>query len=60
MKTFCVEKFLPTMRNATLHIQLEEPELSRVKGLIYGSTVKMLYGVLWQVGIFTLSVGRAF
>lgn len=49
MIEFCVETYLPAIRSALSHVQLEPEEKLRFQGLVKGTGMKLLYAFVWQV-----------
>ena len=49
VKIFCLQQFLPTMRNATEHIELPSDEFFKLEGNLLSTGLKLIYAFLWQV-----------
>ena len=49
MIEFCVETYLPAIRTAVSHVQLEGAQRERMQGLVKGTGMKLLYAFVWQV-----------
>jgi len=48
VKIFCLQQFLPTMRNATEHIELPSDEFFKLEGNLLSTGLKLIYAFLWQ------------
>ena len=51
VKIFCLQQFLPEMRNATEHIELPSDEFFKLEGNLLSTGLKLIYAFLWQVNL---------
>ncbi len=49
LKVFCLQEFLPEIRNATEDIELSSEEFIRFEVNALGTVFKLLYAFVWQV-----------
>ncbi|XP_059083578.1 uncharacterized protein LOC131880876 [Tigriopus californicus] len=48
MKEFCVDTFIPEMRQTIGHIELPEEEKQKFLGLFEGTALKLIFSFVWQ------------
>ncbi len=51
LKVFCMQEFLPEIRNATANFDLHGEDFIRFEVDTFGTVFKLLYAFLWQVRI---------
>ena len=51
IKIFCLQQFLPKMRNATEDIELPSDEFFKLEGNLLSTGIKLIYAFLWQVDL---------
>ena len=49
IKLFCLQQFLPEIRNATNYIDLPSDEFFKFEGNTWTTVFKLVYAFLWQV-----------
>ena len=49
IKIFCLQQFLPEIRNATSYIDLPSDEFFKFEGNTWSTALKLVYAFLWQV-----------
>ena len=48
MYDFCINQYIPTMLDATRHIELTQTEIDTYQGMFISTVGKLLYGAVWQ------------